>query len=85
MSKIRNVNKKIEKTVVDSYKKIENTVVSKYKKIEDKFVDLFLREDNETIEEAKARIKKEQEKLEKKMNERINKGGDIDVKVKRSK
>ena len=47
MSKIRKFNKKIEKIVVDSYKKIE-----------DKFVDVFLREDDETIEEAKIRVKK---------------------------
>ena len=60
MSKIRRFNKKVEKTVVDSYKKIENTVVGKYKKIEDKFVYLFLREDYETIEEAKVSIRKEQ-------------------------
>ena len=75
MSKIRKANKKIEKAVVGGYKKVENTVVGGYKKIEDKFVDLFLREDNETIEEAKARIKKEQEELNKEIEERVKKGG----------
>ena len=63
MSKFTEVNDKIEKTVVDSYKKTEDKFVSGYKKIEDKFVDTFLRKDNETIEEAKERIKKEQEGL----------------------
>ena len=63
MSKFRDINKKIEKTVVDGYKSIESSTVNTYKKLEDKFVDTFLRRDDETIEEAKSRIKKEQEKL----------------------
>lgn len=42
MSKLTNVNKKIENTVVTKYKKIENAIVSKYQKIEDKFIDTFL-------------------------------------------
>ena len=46
-----------------------------YKKIEDKFVDKFLRNDDETIEEAKERIKKEQEELAKKNEEIIKNGG----------
>ena len=61
MGKLKDVNKKIEKTVVGGYKKIEKSVVDGYKKVEDKFVDKFLRKDGETIEEAKDRIKKEQE------------------------
>lgn len=59
MSKFTDANEKIEKTVVSGYKKIEDTVVDGYKKIEDKFVDTFLRKDNETIEEAKDRIKEQ--------------------------
>lgn len=51
--------KKIEKGVVDGYKKIEKGVVSGYSKIEDKFVDTYLTKDGETVEEAKARLKKE--------------------------
>lgn len=51
--------KKIEKGVVDGYKKIEQGVVSGYSKIEDKFVDAYLTRDGETVEEAKARLKKE--------------------------
>ena len=51
--------KKIEKGVVDGYKKIEKGVVSGYSKIEDKFVDAYLTKDGETVEEAKARLKKE--------------------------
>ena len=51
--------KKIEKGVVDGYKKIEQGFVSGYSKLEDKFVDAYLTKDGETVEEAKARLKKE--------------------------
>lgn len=64
MSKLVNANKKIEKAVVGGYKKVENSVVGGYKKIEDRFVDTFLKKDGETTEEAKARVKAEQEALE---------------------
>lgn len=50
--------KKIEKGVVDGYKKIEQGVVGGYTKIEDKFIDAYLTKDGETVEEAKARLKK---------------------------
>ncbi len=53
--------KKIEKGVVDGYKKIEQGVTAGYTKIEDKFVDAYLTKDGETVEEAKARLKKENE------------------------
>jgi len=67
MSTLRNINKKIENTVVEGYKKIEDGVVggyqkiedgvvNGYKKMEDKFIDTFLAEDGETTEEARARI-----------------------------
>ena len=74
MKKLKEVNKKIEDTVVGSYKKVEDTVVGGYKKVEDKFVDKFLRKDGETIEEAKERVKNEQEELAKKNEELINGG-----------
>ena len=51
--------KKIENGVVEGYKKIEQSVVGGYTKIEDKFVDAYLTKDGETVEEAKARLKKE--------------------------
>jgi uncharacterized protein YutE (UPF0331/DUF86 family) len=75
MGKLKDVNKKIEETVVNSYKKVEDTVVGGYKKVEDKFVEKFLRKDGETIEEAKERVKKEQEELTKKNEEIIKNGG----------
>jgi len=51
--------KKIETGVVTGYKKIEKGVVSGYAKIEDKFIDTYLTKEGETVEEAKARLKKE--------------------------
>lgn len=71
VSKIVDENKKIEKAVVDGYKKVEDSVVGGYKKIEDKFVDTFLKKDGETIEEAKSRVKKEQEQLEEQNRARV--------------
>lgn len=49
----------IEDGFVSGYKKIEDGVVSKYNKVEDRFVDKHLRRENETISEAKARLKRE--------------------------
>ena len=51
--------KKVESAVVDGYKKVETAVVDGYTKVEDKFVDRYLTRDGETVEEAKARLKKE--------------------------
>ncbi len=50
--------KKIEDTVVSGYKKIETGVISGYSKIEDKFVAQYLTQEGETVEEAKARMRK---------------------------
>lgn len=57
-SKMIKANEKMAKTVVGSYKKIETAVVSGYTKIEDAFVDAYLTRDGETVEDAKARMKK---------------------------
>ena len=64
MSKLVDANKKIEEAVVGGYKKVEDAVVGGYKKIEDKFVDTFLKQDGETTQQAKVRIKEEQDRLE---------------------
>jgi len=40
-------------------KKIEESVTEGYTKLEDKFVEAYLTKDGETVEEAKARLKKE--------------------------
>ena len=77
MSDFTKVNEKIEKTVVRGYQKIEDSVVPGYqkvedtfvdghKKIEDKFIDTFFRKEDETREDTKERLKKEQEEIQKK-------------------
>ena len=58
-SKIVKTVAQISETVTGGYKKIEQGVVKGYTKIEDKFVDAYLTKDGETVEEAKARLKKE--------------------------
>ena len=57
-SKIVKTNEKIAEAVTSCYKKIEKGVVDGYTKIEDKFVDAYLTKDGETVEEAKARLKR---------------------------
>ena len=77
-SKLVEVEKKIEESVVTGYKKIEEGVVNSYKKIEngavegfqkitDKFVDNYLTKEGETVEEAKERLAKEQKERENKL------------------
>ncbi len=51
--------RKIEKGVVEGYKRIERGIVEGYTKFEDKFVDAYLTKDGESVEEAKARLKKD--------------------------
>ncbi len=58
-SKIVQTNEKIAQAVTDGYKKIEKGVAGGYAKIEDKFIDAYLTKDGETVEQAKARLKKE--------------------------
>lgn len=60
MSKLTEVNKKIEESVVGGYKKIEESVVGGFEKVSDKFVDSFLLHEGETLEEAKERLAREQ-------------------------
>ena len=57
--------KKMSDGVVSGYKKIEDGVVNTYTKIEDIFVSEFLTKDGETVEDAKKRLKEEQENKEK--------------------
>ena len=83
MSKIVETNEKIAAAVVEGYKKIESGVVEGYKKIEDGvvggfekmadgFVEKHLVKEGETVEEAKARLAKEQEEREAKTKERAH-------------
>ena len=61
-SKLVKANEKIAEKVAGGYKAIENGVVGVCTKIENKFVDQFLTKDGETVEEAKNRLKAQQEK-----------------------
>ncbi len=58
-SKVVEVNEKIAEKVVGTYGKIEEAVVGCYTKVEDAFVGRYLTKDGETVEEAKERLKKE--------------------------
>lgn len=59
-SKLVKANQKIAENITSGFQKMSDTVVGEYTKIEDKFVDLYLTKDDETIEEAKKRLKEEQ-------------------------
>lgn len=59
-SKLVQANRNIAQSVTSGFQKMSDTVVGGYTKIEDKFVDQYLTKDNETIEEAKVRLKNEQ-------------------------
>ena len=48
--------KPVSDKVTGGYQKVEDTVVGGYKKIEDAFVGRYLTRENETVEDAKARI-----------------------------
>lgn len=65
--KIADVNEKIADKVVKGYQKVEDSVVGGYKKMEntivegaaavmDKCVEVLFTKENETVEEAKARL-----------------------------
>lgn len=60
--------KLIENGAIGGYRKIENGVVGRFQKICDNFVDNFLTREGESVEDAKQRLRKEQE-------ERRRKGG----------
>lgn len=51
---------KIESGVVSGCKKIEDGVVGGFSKVTDRFVGQFLTRDGESVEEAKARLDREQ-------------------------
>lgn len=59
-SKLIKANQKIADSVVGGFGKIQDSVVGAYTKIEDKFVDQYLTKDGESIEDAKKRLKAEQ-------------------------
>ena len=60
---VKNGYQKIEDGVVSGHTTIQNGVVDGFTRISDTFVKKFLMRDNETLEEAKARIAREEEEL----------------------
>lgn len=60
-SKLVKANEKIAETAAAGFQKIGDAVVGGYTKIEDRFVDRYLTKDGETVEQAKARLQKEQQ------------------------
>ena len=59
-SKLVKANEKIAENVVGGYKKIGNGMVEGFTKMTDKFVDQFLTHEGESVEEAKARLAREE-------------------------
>ena len=68
---VKNGYQKIEDGVVKGYKAIENGAVEGFTRISDAFVKKFLMRDGETLEEAKARIAREEEELHRQNQERV--------------
>ena len=54
---------KIQDGVVNGYKKIENEVVNGFSKIEDSFISRYLLREGESLDEAKERLKREEQEL----------------------
>ena len=63
-SKLIEANKKIENTITRGFGKIEETVIKGYTKIEDAFVERYLINEGESIEDAKKRLKQQQNNKE---------------------
>lgn len=63
--------KAIENGVVKGYTAIQDGVVEGYTRISDAFVKKFLMRDDETLEEAKARIAREEEELHRQNQDRV--------------
>ncbi len=58
-SKLIEINKKIEDSVVEGYKEIENFFVEGFQNMSNRFIDQYLTRDGESIEAAKERLNKE--------------------------
>lgn len=59
-SNLVKVNKEIARHLTTGLQKIQETVVDGYTTVEDAFVEQYLTKENETISEAKIRLKQEQ-------------------------
>ncbi len=62
MSKLVEGYKKVEDGVVTGYKKIEEGVVEGFGKVVDKCVEVLFTQEGESVEDAKARLSKKDQK-----------------------
>ena len=60
-SKIVEANEKIAENVTTGFQKIQDGVVNGFSKIEDSFISRYLLREGESIEEAKERLKREEQ------------------------
>ena len=59
--KLANMVEKISGSVTEGYQKIEDGVVDGFNKVSDKFVEKLFAKEGETVEEAKKRLRGEEE------------------------
>jgi hypothetical protein len=62
MIKIANMVEKMGETVTDGYKKIENGAVEGFGKVVDKCVEVLFAKDGESVEDAKKRLNRKEER-----------------------
>ena len=61
MTKLANMVEKISGSVTEGYQKIEDGVVDGFNKVSDMFVEKLFAKEGETVEEAKKRLRGEEE------------------------
>ena len=59
--KLANMVEKISGSVTEGYQKIEDGVVDGFNKVSDKFVEKLFAKEGESVEEAKKRLRGEEE------------------------
>ena len=62
-SKIVEANEKIAEDVMTGFQKIQDGVVNKFSKIEDSFISRYLLREGESLDEAKERLKREEQEI----------------------
>ena len=62
-SKTVEANEKIAEDVTTGFQKIQDGVVNKFSKIEDSFISRYLLREGESLDEAKERLKREEQEI----------------------
>ena len=62
-SKIVEANEKIAEDVMTGFQKIQDGVVNEFSKIEDSFISRYLLREEESLDEAKERLKREEQEI----------------------